>query len=138
MSWRSLSLVLLLVVALVPANSEDAPTVRVTVHADEPTSAFTPIWSYFGADEPNYVYGPYGRKLLGELGALGRTADAPVYFRAHNLFTTGNGEASLKWGSTNVYTERADGTPVYDWTITDRIFDAMRNAGVRPIVELGF
>ena len=66
------------------------------------------------------------------------SADAPVYFRAHNLFTTGNGEGSLKWGSTNVYTERADGTPVYDWTITDRIFDAMRDAHVRPLVELGF
>ncbi|MDQ1451208.1 MAG: xylan 1,4-beta-xylosidase [Acidobacteriaceae bacterium] len=103
---------------------------------------FSPIWSYFGADEPNYIYGPHGRKLLDELGELGRTADAPVYFRAHNLFTTGNGDGSLKWGSTNVYTERADGTPVYDWTITDRIFDAMwdatRDAHVRPIVELGF
>lgn len=100
--------------------------------------AFTPIWSYFGADEPNYIYGRHGRKLLDELGELRHTADAPVFFRAHNLFTTGNGEGSLKWGSTNVYTERADGTPVYDWTITDRIFDAMRDAGVRPIVELGF
>jgi xylan 1,4-beta-xylosidase len=84
------------------------------------------------------IYGPHGRKLLEELGELGRSADAPVYFRAHNLFTTGNGDGSLKWGSTNVYTERADGTPVYDWTITDRIFDAMRDAHVRPIVELGF
>ncbi|HEX6772277.1 MAG TPA: beta-xylosidase [Acidobacteriaceae bacterium] len=98
----------------------------------------SPIWSYFGADEPNYVYGPHGQKLLDELGELGHTADAPVYFRVHNLFTTGNGEGSLKWGSTNVYTERVDGTPVYDWTITDRIFDAMRAAHVRPIVELGF
>ena len=99
---------------------------------------FSPIWSYFGADEPNYIYGPQGRKLLDELGELGRSADAPLYFRAHNLFTTGNGDGSLKWGSTNVYTERTDGTPVYDWTITDRIFDAMRDAHVRPIVELGF
>ncbi len=84
------------------------------------------------------VYGPHGRKLLDELGELGDTAHAPVYFRVHNLFTSGDGEGSLKWGSTNVYTERADGTPVYDWTITDRIFDAMRDAHVRPIVELGF
>ena len=29
----------------------------------------------------------------------------------------------LKWGSTNAYTEDASGKPVYDWTITDRIFD---------------
>jgi xylan 1,4-beta-xylosidase len=117
---------------------EDAANVHVTVHADAPMGTVSPIWSYFGADEPNYVYGPHGQKLLDELGELGHTANAPVYFRMHNLFTTGNGEASLKWGSTNVYTERVDGTPVYDWTITDRIFDAMREAHVRPIVELGF
>jgi xylan 1,4-beta-xylosidase len=72
------------------------------------------------------------------LGELGRTAHAPVYFRAHNLLTTGDGSGSLKWGSTNAYTERADGTAVYDWTLTDRIFDTMCDAGVRPIVELGF
>ncbi len=27
---------------------------------------------------------------------------------------------------------------MYDWTITDKIFDAMRDAGVRPLVEVGF
>jgi xylan 1,4-beta-xylosidase len=134
-----LLLCLLLLFALLPASGGDEATVRVTVHADAPMGgAFSPIWSYFGADEPNYIYGPHGRKLLDELGDLGRSADAPVYFRAHNLFTTGNGDGSLKWGSTSVYTERADGTPVYDWTITDRIFDAMRDAHVRLIVELGF
>jgi xylan 1,4-beta-xylosidase len=62
-----------------------------------------PIWNYFGADEPNYLYAPNGKKLLGELAAL---SPVPVYFRPHNLFTTGNGDGSLKWGSTNVYTER--------------------------------
>jgi xylan 1,4-beta-xylosidase len=133
-----LLLPLLLLFTLLPAQGEDGANVRVTVHADAPMGGFSPIWSYFGADEPNYTYGPHGRKLLDELGELGRSADAPVYFRAHNLFTTGNGDGSLKWGSTNVYTERADGTPVYDWTVTDRIFDAMRDARVRPIVELGF
>jgi xylan 1,4-beta-xylosidase len=138
MRWQSFSLGLVLLLASLSANGEDGTTVRVTVHADTPTGVFSPIWSYFGADEPNYIYGPHGRKLLDELGELGDTAHAPVYFRVHNLFTTGDGEGSLKWGSTNVYTERGDGTPVYDWTITDRIFDAMRDAHVRPIVEIGF
>jgi xylan 1,4-beta-xylosidase len=129
---------LFLITLLPGAYGQEASDVRVTVHADVPLDAFTPIWTYFGADEPNYIYGPHGRKLLDELGELGRSADAPVYFRTHNLLTTGNGDGSLKWGSTNAYRERADGTAVYDWTITDRIFDAMRDARVRPIVELGF
>jgi xylan 1,4-beta-xylosidase len=109
--------------------------VTITVHADQTEGPYIPIWNYFGADEPNYVYAPNGLKLLNELSAL---SAVPVYFRVHNLFTTGNGEGSLKWGSTNVYTEKPDGTPVYDWTITDKIFDAFQTAHIRPLVEIGF
>ena len=109
--------------------------ISIRVHIGEPTGPYTPIWNYIGADEPNYIYAPNGEKLLGELAAL---SPVPVYFRAHNLFTTGNGEGSLKWGSTNLYTEKPDGTPVLDFTITDRIFDALIAAHVRPLVEIGF
>jgi xylan 1,4-beta-xylosidase len=109
--------------------------ISIHVHADQPTGPYKPIWNYFGADEPNYLYAPNGKKLLSELAAL---SPVPVYFRPHNLFTTGNGEASLKWGSTNLYTERPDGTPNYDFAITDRIFDSLVAAHVRPLVEIGF
>lgn len=94
-----------------------------------------PIWNYFGYDEPNYTYSPSGKKLLGELAAL---SPAPVYVRVHNLLTTGDGSASLKWGSTNVYTEDVAGKPVYSWTILDRIFDTFHAAGIKPLVEIGF
>ena len=94
-----------------------------------------PIWNYWGYDEPNYTYAANGKKLLGELAAL---SPVPVYVRVHNLLTTGDGSASLKWGSTNVYTEDAAGNPVYSWVILDRIFDAFRQAGVKPLVEIGF
>ncbi|HWE83371.1 MAG TPA: hypothetical protein VG267_00400 [Terracidiphilus sp.] len=117
-----------------PASTPPAP-VTVEVHAAQSTGPYTPVWNFWGADEPNYTYAPNGRKLLGELAAL---SPVPVYFRTHNLFTTGNGEGSLKWGSTNVYTERPDGSPVYDFTITDRIFDALLAARVRPLVQIGF
>ncbi len=52
--------------------------------------------------------------------------------------TTGDGSSSLKWGSTNVYTEDAQGKAVYNWTILDRIFDSFRSAGIKPLVEIGF
>src|SRR6185437_12323400 len=94
-----------------------------------------PIWSYFGYDEPNYTYAPNGRKLIGELSALGYI---PVYIRTHNLLTTGNGVPALKWGSTNAYTEDAAGRPVYNWTIIDKIFDTYLAAGATPFVEIGF
>ena len=140
---RSISL-WLLALSLVPATilpaaraQTTAPSapVHVSVHSRQPIGPYTSIWSYFGADEPNYLYAPNGQKLLRELAAM---STAPVYFRPHNLLTTGDGEGSLKWGSTNVYTERPDGTPVYNFTITDRIFDALVNAHVRPLVEIGF
>ncbi len=112
-------------------------TMPVAVHVavDKPVGMLARPWSFFGYDEPNYTYSPDGQKLLHELAKL---SPVPVYLRAHNLLTSGDGTGSLKWGSTNAYTEDAHGNPVYDWKIVDRIFDAYRDAGVRPIVELGF
>ena len=118
------------------SRAQQAPEkVQIQVHADQTAGAIAPIWNFFGYDEPNYTYAPNGKKLLVELSAL---SPAPVYVRVHNLFTTGDGSASLKWGSTNVYTEDASGKPIYSWTILDRIFDTFQSAGVKPLVELGF
>jgi xylan 1,4-beta-xylosidase len=77
----------------------------------------------------------HGRKLLGELGAL---APNSVYFRTHNLLTSGDGTPALKWGSTGAYREDAAGNAIYDWTILDRIFDTYLEFGIRPYVEMGF
>lgn len=116
--------------------AQQAPdSVTIRVHADQSADALPPIWNYFGYDEPNYTYTPNGKKLLGELAAL---SQVPAYVRVHNLLTTGDGSPSLKWGSTNVYTEHKDGKPIYSWTILDKIFDVFHDAGIRPIVEIGF
>jgi xylan 1,4-beta-xylosidase len=109
--------------------------VDVQVDAEAGRGPYQPIWTWFGFDEPNYAYMKNGRKLLKELASL---APGPVYIRSHNLLTSGDGTPSLKWGSTNACTEDASGRPVYDFTILDRIFDAYREAGVRPLVEIGF
>jgi xylan 1,4-beta-xylosidase len=120
--------------ATVAAQQTPAP-VEMTVDAGAPGGTLPRAWSYFGYDEPNFTYSANGQKLLHELAAL---SPVPVYIRTHNLLTSGDGKGSLKWGSTNAYTEDANGNPVYDWTIVDRIFDAYRDAGVRPLVEIGF
>jgi xylan 1,4-beta-xylosidase len=109
--------------------------VRIDVHADRAEGPLPPVWNFFGYDEPNYTYAPNGVKLLGELATL---SPVPVFVRTHNLLTTGDGSSSLKWGSTNVYTEDATGHPVYNWTILDRIFDAFHDTGTKPLVEVGF
>jgi xylan 1,4-beta-xylosidase len=128
-------LVLLSLLTGAACRSQQTPTVQIQVFANRPDGALAPIWNYFGYDEPNYTYAPNGETLLHELGVL---SPEPVYIRTHNLLTSGDGSASLKWGSTNVYTEDAAGNAVYDWTILDRIFDTFHAAGVKPLVEIGF
>ena len=94
-----------------------------------------PIWAWFGYDEPNYTYMKDGKKLLSELAAL---SPVPVFLRTHNLLTTGDGTPALKWGSTNAYTEDANGNPIYNWTIVDSIFDTYIERGMKPLVQIGF
>ncbi|HEX2143237.1 MAG TPA: hypothetical protein VHG10_01895 [Glycomyces sp.] len=109
--------------------------VSIKVNAAAVRGPLEPIYRFFGADEPNYAYLPDGERLLGEIGRLG---GAQTYFRTHNLMVTGDGAPALKWGSTDMYTEDADGNPVYDWTIVDRIFDAYLRNSVKPYVQIGF
>ena len=94
-----------------------------------------PIWAWFGYDEPNYTYMKDGKKLLSEIAAL---SHVPVHVRAHNLLTTCDGTAALKWGSTNAYTEDANGNPIYNWKIVDSIFDTYVKRGMKPLAEIGF
>ncbi len=117
------------------ANAAGSFPVNIRVDAAKTKGELNPIWRFFGADEPNYAYMKHGQKLMGELGQLRPKA---VYFRAHNLLTSGDGTPSLKWGSTGAYSEDAQGRPVYNWTILDRIFDTYLERGVRPYVEIGF
>jgi len=109
--------------------------VTIRVNTSEIVAPFKPIYTYFGYDEPNYTYTKNGRKLVGELADL---SGSPVYIRTHFMLASGDGTPALKWGSTNAYTEDASGRPVYDWKITDRIFDTYLQAGAKPFVEIGF
>jgi xylan 1,4-beta-xylosidase len=121
---------------VVTVRSEQAPQ-RVTLRVDvrESIGPMTPMWAFFGYDEPNYTYMKDGQKLLSQLAQL---SSVPVFVRTHNLLTTGDGTPALKWGSTNAYTEDADGRPKYDWTIVDRIFDTYVQRKMKPLVEIGF
>jgi xylan 1,4-beta-xylosidase len=119
-----------------PTPSRDA-SLPLVIHIDaaKPQAELTPIWRFFGYDEANYTYMKDGKQLLSELGQLG---GPQVYIRCHHLLTSGDGSPALKWGSTNAYTEDATGNPVYDWTITDRIFDTYIQRGLKPYAQIGF
>src|SRR5215510_1159918 len=109
-----------------------AQTVSIQVDTAAKVGPLKPIWSWFGYDEPNYTYMKDGKKLLSELAEL---SPVTVYVRAHSLLVTGDGKAALKWGSTNAYTEDANGNPVYNWTIIDSIFDTYVKRGMKPLAQ---
>lgn len=132
-SWKWIALGMLLS-TVVTLFAQSAP-ISIQVHANRPTGAVPTAWNFYGYDEPNFTYAPNGKKLLHEIAGLSPT---PAYIRVHNILTTGDGLGSLKWGSTNAYTEDANGKPVYDWKIIDRIFDTFHSAGLKPLVEIGF
>ena len=113
--------------------AQDAATISVNLKQE--AGDMKPVWAWFGHDEPNYTYMKDGKKLLTELVAL---SSVPVHMRIHNLLNTGNGEAALKWGSTNAYTEDAQGKPVYNWHLVDSIFDTYIKLGLKPYAQIGF
>lgn len=125
--------ILTLSVSCAAAGNDEPVVIRVNLNKE--VGPMSPVWAWFGHDEPNYTYMKDGRKLIGELAAM---SSVPVYFRVHNLLCSGDGTAALKWGSTNVYTEDEAGNPVYDWTIMDRIMDTYTERGARPLVQIGF
>lgn len=110
--------------------------VMVEVEADKTISELRPIWNYFGYDEALTTLTPEGEHLLKELKKM--SAPEPIQIRVHHLLTSGDGTLALKWSSTNVYTEDENGNPVYDWTMMDKIMDALTEPGIEPFVQASF
>ncbi len=115
--------------------ADAAIPVRIVVTPSQTLGPVIPIWNWFGYDEINYTYLPNGQALLTSLSKMGPTA---VHVRTHNMFTSGDGSPALKWGSTGIYREDAQGRPIYDFTIADRIVDTWVKLGIKPLMELGF
>lgn len=109
--------------------------VKINIDASQEAGPMYPFWAWFGYDEPNYTYMKDGKKLLSEIAEL---SPVPVYVRAHNLMTSGDGTPALKWGSTNMYTEDSHGNPVYNWQIVDSIFDTYIQRNMKPLAQIGF
>ena len=134
---RSLFLTALVFLITFSVKAQKGPrAVNLNVDLTKKTrEPLKPIWAWFGYDEPNYTYMKDGKKLLSEISQL---SPVPVYVRAHNLLTTGDGTAMLKFGSTNAYTEDANANPIYYWKIVDSIFDTYIQRGMKPFAQIGF
>lgn len=134
LSLLAISITTCMTQASTPRNALENK-VDMTIDLNKPIGRMQPLWTWFGYDEPNYTYMKDGQKLLTDIANL---SPSPVYVRAHNLLTSGDGTPALKWGSTNVYTEDKKGNPVYYWNIIDSIFDTYVARGMHPLVQIGF
>ena len=108
---------------------------RIQVDCEDRRGPLRRIWASIGYDEINWTYTSRGKALYRTLRDL---AEIPYHVRNHNPLTSGNGLSEPARGSTNVYQEAPDGTPTYDWTLVDRIYDTIAAVGFRPVIELGF
>ena len=109
-------------------------SVPVFVDAGKWIGTLDHTWNYIGYDECNYTLVPAGMELLKKFGAL----EKPYYVRTHHLFCNGNGRPALKWGSTNLYREDAQGNPQLNFEIIDQMIDVWLSSGCKPFLELGF
>jgi len=109
--------------------------VQISVDAGKVLGELPQSWNYIGYDECNYTYTPESQGLLAKFGAM---QEKPYYVRTHYILCTGNAHGSYKWGSSNIYLEDEAGSPHYDFTIVDLIFDTLLQHGLKPFVELAF
>lgn len=117
--------------------TDPVPTAAVTIRIDGGASGgpLRRIWTSFGFDEINWTSTPTGRRHLRTIRAF---AEQPYHVRSHYVFNSGIGWSLPHWGAGNVYHEDAAGRPFYDFTIADQVYDAVVQAGHRPLVELAF
>src|SRR5918996_103098 len=117
------------------ADSSHIAEATVRVDGGASLGPMRRIWTSFGYDEINWTSTPTGKRHLKTIGAF---AEQPYYVRSHYIFTSGIGWSLPHWGAGNVYHEDADGRPFYDFSIADQVYDAVVQAGHRPLVELAF
>ena len=117
-----------------PASSS-LPAATVRVDCGAPLGPLRRLWTSFGYDEINWTSTPTGKRHLKTIRDF---AEQPYYVRSHYIFNSGIGWSLPHWGAGNVYHEDAAGRPFYDFSIADQVYDAVVQAGHRPLVELAF
>ncbi|MFZ5516468.1 MAG: GH39 family glycosyl hydrolase [Candidatus Zhuqueibacterota bacterium] len=116
----------------------DLPQVNIVVDAGQALGPIEPFWGGFGYD---FFYSgatqPKNRALFRLIKETNRERNVFTYYRAHNIFSDKDAPSGEASGG-QVYSEDAAGNPVYSWARVDAVFDVILDAGMKPIVELGF
>jgi len=98
---------------------------EITVNADAPSTPFPHFWeNMFGSGRANLVMRANYQKDLRTV----KRVTGFQYVRFHAILDDEN----------DVYSENAQGQPVYNWSYVDHIYDALLANGIRPYVEISF
>lgn len=120
---RRLPLGLILAACLLPIRVLAQETVRIDAAAK--ATPFPHFWErMFGSGHATLAM---RESYLDDVRAVKKVADFE-YVRFHGIFDDDVG----------VYTEDGHGSPVYNFTLVDSIYDGLLKNGVRPFVELSF
>lgn len=106
-----------------------AANYTLTVNAGVKQGSWNRFYERAVASDHMYtvISSAYGRNICNAL-KKGHDEAGFEYVRGHGILNA----------DVNVYTETAGGVAVYNWTTFDKIFDSIKAAGMRPIVEIGF
>ena len=108
-----------------PAFSQSALREEITVDAHGASTPFPHVWEeMFGSGHANLAM---RADYQSDLRLVKGVTDFR-FVRFHGIFDDENG----------VYSEDAQGRPVYNWSYVDHIYDALLANGVRPFVEISF
>ncbi|MGB8030092.1 MAG: glycosyl hydrolase family 39 [Terracidiphilus sp.] len=106
-----------------PAPSQSNEEIVVDAHAA--ATPFPHYWEQmFGSGRANLTMRANYRSDLRQVKQITGFG----YVRFHAIFHDENG----------VYSEDAQGNPVYNWSYVDQIYDGLLAGGVRPFVEISF
>ena len=115
----------LLAAAALVSSQQTAATAEVTINAQAPARPFPHFWEQmFGSGRAILSLRDSYRRDLRSM----KSATDMHYVRFHAIFDDEVG----------VYSEDAQGHPVYNWSYVDQIYDGLLENGVRPFVEMSF
>jgi len=107
------------------AQPASSTTETIVVDAKAPGRPFPHFWEeMFGSGRANLAMRESYRD---DLTRVKKVTDFE-YVRFHGIFDDENG----------VYSEDAQGNPVYNWSYVDQIYDGLLARGIRPYVEISF
>lgn len=116
-----------LLAGIAPAPAQQAPTAAesVTIDAHAAGHPFPHFWEQmFGSGRANLSM---RQSYRDDLQRVKKVTDFR-YVRFHAIFHDENG----------VYSQDAQGNPVYNWSYVDQIYDGLLDNGIRPFVEISF